>query len=307
MNTKRSGFTLIELLVVIAIIAILAAILFPVFTQARESARMTQCVSNFRQGATAMLSYLQDNNERFVLTNYWAPFDSASYDGNHVWVMDLQPYVKNWMIFRCPSDPNAIDSRITFLDNADSARPTTEQAKFFAWGMRTNLGYNFEYLSQLRVGGTRPATGSTPLARVANTSGTFMLLDSIWYTNPGNGDPKGGGNWTVEPPCRYYLDNTDSFNTPAGLNPYNNQAWGGIPTEWNYYGGAWPWHRRDKKAMTIRNRATIKTMGRINTAWVDGHAQSVAPEKLESGCNVQPGWAGRINEAQYGEYFWDLR
>jgi prepilin-type N-terminal cleavage/methylation domain-containing protein len=66
----RRGFTLIELLVVIAIIAILAAILFPVFAQAREKARQTQCMNNLKQMATASMTYIQDYDERFPMAVY---------------------------------------------------------------------------------------------------------------------------------------------------------------------------------------------------------------------------------------------
>ena len=68
--TRKRGFTLIELLVVIAIIAILAAILFPVFAKAREKARQTSCLSNLRQIGTAILSYAQDNDEQFPIGDY---------------------------------------------------------------------------------------------------------------------------------------------------------------------------------------------------------------------------------------------
>src|SRR5438477_4456101 len=71
-SRNRAGFTLIELLVVIAIIAILAAILFPVFAQAREKARQTSCLSNNKQYATATLMYLQDYDENFPMSAYLA-------------------------------------------------------------------------------------------------------------------------------------------------------------------------------------------------------------------------------------------
>lgn len=97
----RKGFTLIELLVVIAIIAILAAILFPVFARAREAARATSCRSNLRQIGTAMAMYTQDYDE--MLTQCYMYYDS----GQNIlaWYPDLlNPYVKNANIWVCPSD-----------------------------------------------------------------------------------------------------------------------------------------------------------------------------------------------------------
>src|SRR5689334_16404655 len=97
MRRIRYGFTLIELLVVIAIIAILAAILFPVFAQAREKARSISCISNMKQLATANLMYVQDYDEvmTFGLGDSW---------WMNTWVRNTQPYVKNFQVYRCPSD-----------------------------------------------------------------------------------------------------------------------------------------------------------------------------------------------------------
>jgi len=96
---SRSGFTLIELLVVIAIIAILAAILFPVFAQAREKARQTSCLSNMKQLALALLMYTQDYYEKFPTTGVY------DFNGNdRYWAPRITPYVKNLQVFRCPSD-----------------------------------------------------------------------------------------------------------------------------------------------------------------------------------------------------------
>jgi len=96
------GFTLIELLVVIAIIAILAAILFPVFARARENARKSTCQSNLKQMALAAMQYSQDYDETMVRTNIRVA--DGTYRG---WVWLLQPYVKNTGIFTCPSRPTA--------------------------------------------------------------------------------------------------------------------------------------------------------------------------------------------------------
>ena len=108
---SKKAFTLIELLVVIAIIAILAAILFPVFAQARDKARSASCLSNARQLGTAVYMYVQDYDEQY----YWqAAWDEqvqlgpgtwgASYQTYIRWPVQHLPYIKNEGVFKCPSD-----------------------------------------------------------------------------------------------------------------------------------------------------------------------------------------------------------
>ena len=100
---RRKGFTLIELLVVIAIIAILAAILFPVFARAREKARQASCQSNMKQISLGMLMYIQDYDESFPY------FAQGSYTVSPwiFWPHQLQPYIRNWAVYRCPSNTAA--------------------------------------------------------------------------------------------------------------------------------------------------------------------------------------------------------
>ncbi len=99
---KVKGFTLIELLVVIAIIAILAAILFPVFARARENARRASCSSNLKQIGLGILQYSQDYDEQWVPKDFW-------WNGSGQvpsWRQNVQPYVKSTQLFSCPSNPN---------------------------------------------------------------------------------------------------------------------------------------------------------------------------------------------------------
>ena len=107
---RRSGFTLIELLVVIAIIAILAAILFPVFAQAREKARAASCLSNTKQISLAFAMYNQDYDEGFpnTVSERQAPTgtpDTSDARAPFSYRKLLQPYIKSDQIFKCPSAP----------------------------------------------------------------------------------------------------------------------------------------------------------------------------------------------------------
>jgi len=110
-STKGNAFTLIELLVVIAIIAILAAILFPVFARARENARRSSCQSNLKQIGLGFAQYTQDYDEQLPLgnTRYGTPILA--------WAAVIQPYVKSKQIFACPSNPR----NTSFMQNTPDA------------------------------------------------------------------------------------------------------------------------------------------------------------------------------------------
>src|SRR5215468_9338399 len=106
MKRLNRAFTLIELLVVIAIIAILAAILFPVFAQAREKARAVSCLSNTKQLGLGMMMYVQDYDETYPNAAFWdGPLPKANFPANfYLWSSQrcIQPYLKNADIYKCP-------------------------------------------------------------------------------------------------------------------------------------------------------------------------------------------------------------
>ena len=146
----KKGFTLIELLVVIAIIAILAAILFPVFARAREKARQNSCLSNTKQIGLGIMMYAQDYDEHYNhyrhelpgnTAFYWQP--TTTYEGM------IGPYVKNKQIFTCPS----------------------------ASSLAYSYGWNYNYLGWPSRGGT-DANAAATMAEVTHPAETIMVAET---------------------------------------------------------------------------------------------------------------------------------
>jgi len=176
-NPRARAFTLIELLVVIAIIAILAAILMPVFAQAREKARQTVCLSNNKQIGLAVQMYTQDYDENLPYSGVYGPNHPVFQQGYGwaMWVILLDPYIKNRGVWACPSGADQM------------VGPANDR-------MNVNLGYN-EYLFHNYGGWSNLAALSNSPGGAASVS---LIADSALggiYQDWGNRDV---GNKPVE-------------------------------------------------------------------------------------------------------------
>jgi len=231
-SAKGNAFTLIELLVVIAIIAILAAILFPVFARARENARRSSCQSNLKQIGLGFLQYAQDYDEK--LPNYVRD-NSAPYTGitnpNNKFVSDytawpdmIQPYVKSTQLFVCPSNTFANSPTPSAQTNANVKMSYCVTATNDA-ANNANAGVVGEY--------NYPAVG---IADLTNSAQTFMVgepdagvtasgysIDPPAYASVGRKPGSihfTGGNWLYADGHVKYLDITKSDETVNGVAHY---------------------------------------------------------------------------------------
>jgi prepilin-type N-terminal cleavage/methylation domain-containing protein/prepilin-type processing-associated H-X9-DG protein len=173
---KRQGFTLIELLVVIAIIAILAAILFPVFARAREKARQASCSSNLKQIALAVLMYNQDYDEKCPLSvpGCVRTFPVAGSPQPYQWWMTTYPYIKNGGIFSCPS------SKWDSVNDGGGCGGTNTCAMKNPGQIGTTYGY------EIAIGSTCCGGNGGKMASLIAPSSSFLFGDA-GRTNVGGG------------------------------------------------------------------------------------------------------------------------
>ena len=184
----RKGFTLIELLVVIAIIAILAAILFPVFAQARAKARAALCLSNEKQIGLSVMMYAQDYDDTMPFSTYpkgWCGSSTANAVSNPKWIDMIYPYVKNTALFTCPDFPQASSGVIGKNWNLyvpESLDSCTGR------GSATRLGtymMNGAYFGEAKAHGP----SGQPLAKIGVPADTFFIMET--------GQPGGVPNATL--------------------------------------------------------------------------------------------------------------
>ncbi len=273
MTGTRKAFTLIELLVVIAIIAILAAILFPVFAQAREKARASSCLSNIKQINTSWQMYTQDYDENMVPMRI-AVNDVYPY---YWWPKLLDPYTKSWAIYRCPSSPDPLG----VFGGGPNAWWANQQR--FA-----SVGYN--YLG-LGIWWDCADVQGVSLAQVPRPATTISFVDSAWQSTsdpfPTNSER---GFSCVNAPAQYAA----IVPAPHTCTWYNGQL------------GGWDWSNTASPTPNFIGWTINRHNEGMNVGWVDGHAKFMKLQALYAGTNVAPGVSDQaVRLTNVDQYLWN--
>jgi len=274
----NKGFTLIELLVVIAIIAILAAILFPVFAQAKDAAKRTSLLSQVKQIGTGTQIYLADSDDMVFRWSYNAPNDQA---GRIYWTTVVQPYIKSWLLMRDPAQANPFGIW-------SSGSPYGWYANYQRW---PSFGFNVEYFNN--AGGD--CSGWTELGfglpisatAVAEPSSTVFLAESKlvgsdstgWYTSE-----------KVYAPATYNADDACG---------YTNAGWGV---------GSWGDDVSQGGKLSYTGNVELQGNKQAVTVMADTSAKYFPAGRLAAGTN----WKTPINNSEVmitdrTQYLWDTQ
>lgn len=276
---RRRGFTLIELLVVIAIIAILAAILFPVFAQAREKARATACLSNTKNLGTAMIMYTQDYDETMVLGMTYADWGC--------WSDRIEPYRKNWDMMYCPS---GLGRRLPLSWDLPQYR------WWGNWRWFVQYGYNASYMNKangsctdIQINGNAFGPPSS-LASINQPAGTVMCAETGQDGATDVPDQLGAnivygpGGWMADDVCTY-----------GDWSPLGGDCWYGGP-------GA-------STLVTKMGLFRPRHSDGGNVIFCDGHSKFMKPGSLAAGTtwNINVTAPAQILINDRSQYLWDLR
>ncbi|HLI47735.1 MAG TPA: DUF1559 domain-containing protein [Chthonomonas sp.] len=287
----RNGFTLIELLVVIAIIAILAAILFPVFAQAREKARAISCLSNLKQIGLATGMYVQDYDEYFYPHRWNSGPDSNPFLQDPVgnatitgaarnktfWISLLYPYAKNYDLWKCPSAPNAFVKWNT--DGAKcggSDNNTAVGCGGVGYGGQNSYGHNDAWMSPAGsyatlYGGAVAVVADAAVPRVAST---VLVVDASYYGAVPDVCNE-SGLWQAN------KANGNECNYVTGQGAFYGHYWKNIGNaRWSWTGGEAGPYGGAAGVQKALNDGPSRHNGIMNVQFVDGHAKAIPYKEL---------------------------
>ncbi len=268
----KKAFTLIELLVVIAIIAILAAILFPVFAQAKEAAKKTQCLSNIKQMGTAMFMYAQDTDDQLFpyRTKEANPLAGPGVNINGAaanrkfWIELLYPYHKTRDMFKCPS--NSFGAWAGEDKACDPAKGDDGQVESVAdgcsYGGQNSYGVNrYPFQPNFATAGTETQAGIN-FSAISESANTLMVVDTTYYdVLPKYTDRNGVNNSVI---LNGDPNQFDAKTDPTGYYPYwtqiGNHHWSN------------PTSLADEQAVMVQ--AKTRHAAKLNLLFGDTHAKS---------------------------------
>jgi prepilin-type N-terminal cleavage/methylation domain-containing protein len=278
----KKAFTLIELLVVIAIIAILAAILFPVFAQAKVAAKKTQFLSQYKQIATSTMIYLADYDDTMFRHGYTLTGQTTL--PNRYWPENIQPYVKNWEMFNDAqvNDPLRVWSTPAFRWWYNQQRWPT-------------LGYNVNYMNnaggdcgQWNVGGSDLSYGPPISHTSINSPSATVLFASTKRVGTSTGAYISNN---VESPGGYLANDTCTWS---------NGGWGV-----GSFGDTAGWYPGNPTS-TGDFAATFSNQGIV--IFTDSSAKTMQPGRLAAGTDWRVGIANTaINITDRSQYIWDTQ
>jgi prepilin-type N-terminal cleavage/methylation domain-containing protein len=276
---RNRAFTLIELLVVIAIIAILAAILFPVFARAKVAAKKTVTLSNLKQVSLASMLYMGDYDDMTIPLFTYNPADQTypSSFGFHYYPLLLLPYTKNEKVFLCPQDTH---TDAALADSAGRGRFDPHNTMhYYIFGANPSYGYNYRYLNAASMGPIGPQYVGVSGTSKQSPAETLMFAEATMKdkTVP---PASGGAPTTIKTEVGYSrIEPPFAVAMGPGVPPYN--GWTGVYPDARSQGQLWG--RFDPK--------------RVVAVWLDGHVSypSIAGLKGEGTTEweVNRLWNGR--------------
>jgi len=245
-----------------------------------------------RAAGRGMMLYVEDNDQYFPFSDSGSPVGWGVGRPDYVWYELIVPYIGSYTPTESPFDPFKISQQ--HLDPLTGAQLSQKDPNYwYAVAERSNIGLNFEFLSPWTYDNNRihwpMSSRPTGMGQVAQPSKTLLFASSVWDRDS-NGQPVGGGSWTIEAPC--FRDSNGTLLEPMksiGITWYTYGGWTPGSQSFLQYGAMWPWFKPQK----------------FQYMMLDGTVRATDLGPLTAGCDVQPHGTGRAFDGD--AYIWDLR